>query len=277
LEDTRPPTAGIMASAASTLDEQYKKYKDKLDEVTNLSVNKQAKVFLKAFVLEFKGSFQQVLDCASDFSKYAHHERKAAADNVVDLDEVQAHLFLEHRGETLTVKAMRDKLAVIDIDHDGMISFVEYALFNWKHTLDELFAPPTGVPPEVMAAFEKAVAEYEAVLAKKKEREDKMSGLEQTGSSTGVKAMKAKAELAQMKSEDRLAHNKAEVTTEAQKRKMERAINDGDAALKLREEAHRQEEAKLAEENRKKAEEARRKQEESRQRLAAKAAMWNNK
>jgi len=173
------------------------------------------------------------------------------------------------------VKDMRDKLAIIDIDHDGKVSFIEYALFNWKHTLKELFAPPTGVPPEVMAAFEKAVAEYETVLAKKKAREDKMADLESTGTSGGVKAMKAKAELAQMKSEDTLAHNKAEVTTAAQKRKMERAINDGDAALKLREEAHRAEEAKLAEEKRKKEEEERKKREDSRKNLSAKAAMWN--
>jgi len=256
-------------------DNDYAKYKDKLDEITGMTVQQQAKAFLKAFVLEFRGSFQQVLDCAADFSKYAGADRKAAPDSIRRLDEVQAHVFLEHRGETLTVKDMRDKLSQIDIDHDGKVSFIEYALFNWKHTLKELFTPPNNVPPEVMAAFEKAVSEYEAVLAKKKAREDKMSDLEQTSKSSGVLAMKAKAELAQMKSEDLLAHNKAEVTTAAQKRKMERAINDGDAAAKMREEAHREEEAKLAEEKRRKEEEERKKREDSRKNLAAKASMWN--
>lgn len=43
-----------------------------------------------------------------------------------ELDEFQAHKFLESLGETLTVVAMRDRLRQIDLDFNRRVALIEY-------------------------------------------------------------------------------------------------------------------------------------------------------
>lgn len=42
-----------------------------LAEVTAMTIDGQATFFLRAFVAEFAGNFEEVLDLAEDFKKYA--------------------------------------------------------------------------------------------------------------------------------------------------------------------------------------------------------------
>ena len=47
-----------------------------------------------------------------------------------ELDEFQAHKFLEFLGETLTVVALREKLRKIDLDANGKMALLEYLGFK---------------------------------------------------------------------------------------------------------------------------------------------------
>jgi hypothetical protein len=49
---------------------------------------------------------------------------------IKDLEEHNAHMFLERRGETLTAAALRDILKEIDVDNNHRVAFIEYALFK---------------------------------------------------------------------------------------------------------------------------------------------------
>jgi len=66
-------------------------YAAKFKEITTTqSIDEQVKTFLRAFVSEFQGKFEEVLDIAEQFKTYSNETGK-----IVELDEFQAHRFLE--------------------------------------------------------------------------------------------------------------------------------------------------------------------------------------
>jgi DNA repair exonuclease SbcCD ATPase subunit len=74
-------------------------------------------------------------------------------DEKCDLDELQAHHFLEKLGETLTVKELRARLKKLDIDSNNRLCLSEYLLSRYNKTPQALVdSPQGGVPPEVMDA-----------------------------------------------------------------------------------------------------------------------------
>jgi len=80
------------------------------------------------------------------------------------LDEFQAHLFLEKRGETLTVADLREILKVeVDIDKNRSVAFLEFALWKWNKRLIDMFFPVKPSNPEALAALDKAIDEYRQV------------------------------------------------------------------------------------------------------------------
>jgi len=44
--------------------------------------------------------------------------------------EYSAHIFLEKRGETLTVKDLRDYMKLLDLDANHAVAMIEYLLFK---------------------------------------------------------------------------------------------------------------------------------------------------
>jgi hypothetical protein len=125
----------------------------KFREITSTqSVDEQAMTFLRAFVGDFQGKFEEVLVIGEQFKSYGTKGAK-----LVELDEFQAHRFLEARGETKTVKDMREELKTIDLDFNKKVAFIEYLLFRYKKTLRDLFtAKPNAA---ALAKLEKAVAQ----------------------------------------------------------------------------------------------------------------------
>ncbi len=67
-----------------------------------------------------------MLDLAEDFKVFAKASRGAA---IQELDEFEAHRFLEKRSETITVKDMRDALKEIDIDSNNRVRFTRDGSF----------------------------------------------------------------------------------------------------------------------------------------------------
>lgn len=213
-EEYTPATAG---DGALSLGDQFRK-------VTATSINDQSTFFLRSFVGEFGGKFEEVLDLAEEFKKYAPKEGV-----VRELEEDQAHLFLERRGETLTVRALRDHLREIDLDKNHKVSFIEYALWKFKKTITELFAEKPGNMQALLDQLEAAIKAYQEQLARKQAREDKIAGLKEiitTGS--GVKKSRASVELDAMMAEDELERNRSEITAGAKKRSAQKAVDKGD-------------------------------------------------
>eukprot|EP01147_Barroeca_monosierra_P003366 gene3366-8276_t len=234
----------------------------KFAEVSDSSIDDQAQFFLRSFVTEFSGKFEEVLDLAEEFKKYAPDTGV-----VRELEEDKAHLFLERRGETLTVVELRQALKEIDIDNNNRVSFIEYCMYKYKKTLEELFEEKDHKIEHLLRALEEAIALYQATLAKKNEREEKMKKLEELAAQGGVKGMKAKAELEAMKHEDELERNKQEIQAAAKRRAAQRAVDKGDP--------YAEEQKRLAEEKKKREAEEKAKREESRRRLAERAKAFN--
>jgi len=234
----------------------------KWNEIVAQSIDEQANVFLRAFVLDFAGGgFEEVLDIASQFKRYAPKE------GVPDLEEHKAHLFLEKRGETLTVQQLRLTLKDIDVDNNNRVAFLEYALFKWKKTPQQFFTELAKPPQRGGAALEAAIAEYRKVIAIREARENRIEELKAEADAGGVKGAKAKNELAQLLHEDQLHQNKAEITSAAKKRAAEKTAIDPFA----------EEQKRLEEEKKKKDAEEKAKQDESRAKLKAKTSLWENK
>ena len=78
--------------------------------------------------------------------------------------------------------------------------------------VEELFALPLGLSPQLVAAIE-------AFSAMKKERADKMADLATKAAVGGVKGMAAKNELIILESGDKTESNRMELTLDAAKRK----------------------------------------------------------
>jgi len=254
-----------MAAAAAPPSEEHM---EKFRKITNeQSIDEQCKYFLSEFVSEFSGKFEEVLDLAEEFKSYNPDD---AADGVCELDEQQAHIFLEKRGEAATVVELRDALREIDIDMNKKVSFIEYCMYKYKKTLAQLFDEnkPKALA-HLLKALDEAIELHQALLKAKKEEEDKMADLRTVAESgSGVKAMKAKAELEQMRVRSQTGANMKEVRAAWKTRKAKRDLEKGDPMA----EEMKKVEAKKKEEE----EEAKRKQAESRAKLKARAAAFSS-
>lgn len=66
--------------------------------------------------------------------KVLYGKRRVEVESKGDLDELQAHVFLEKMGETLTVRALRKRLSDMDIDNNKRMSLAEYLLARYNKT-----------------------------------------------------------------------------------------------------------------------------------------------
>eukprot|EP00048_Salpingoeca_helianthica_P022280 m.17378 g.17378 ORF g.17378 m.17378 type:complete len:246 (-) comp7129_c1_seq1:227-964(-) len=230
------------------------KLKSEFAKVTAMTIEEQCTFFLRSFVAEFSGKFEEVLELSEEFKKYAPKEG-----TVRELEEDKAHLFLERRGETLTVKELRDALKAIDIDNNHKVSFIEYSLYKYQKTLRELFEEKPGNIQSLLDALEEAIKLHQKVMAEREAREQLMKELEEQGTLGGVKGMKARLSLEMMRSEDELARNRKEVEAAAKTRAAQRAVDKGDPYV--------EEQKRLEAEKKKKEEEAKAAREASRGRL----------
>jgi len=249
----------------------HAQYKDQFAEVVAKSVDDQAAFFLRAFVLDFQGKFEEVLELGTQFKKFL-------PETGTELEEDSLHRFLEVRGETKTVVEFREALKVIDIDLNRKTAFIEYLMWKYNKNLPQLFAPAgKHVTPELLAALEKAIAAYQEVQKKKEAREKEIQRLQAIHDANpgGVKGMAAKNQIEQMQAEDELERNRSEVTAAAKKRQAEKAVEKGAGGDKEREEALKKETERLRVDALKKEEDENRKRRDSRARLAAKASLWN--
>ena len=227
--------------------------------------------------LQLYDRFDEILEVGHTFTPFAMKSPGTPG----EADEMQAHIFFEKRGEVLTVSEMREKMKDIDLDKNHNMAFIEYLLFTYDKTVQDLLDPTHEDDPALVAMLEKAIADYQKVLAETDDRAEKMDKLAAAAAKGGVKAIAAKHELEAMKTQDETDRRRRELTAAAAKKKLARQIKKDTEGRKAKAEAEqaaaaKQEQERIATLEREKAVTKRKQKEASRQRLAARAAMFNH-
>ena len=199
---------------------------------------------------------------AEEFKAFSEME----AGGIQELNEFEAHRFLEKRGESKTVKNMREELAGIDIDFNRRVAFIEYLLFKYKKSLKDLFtAKPNAA---LLAKLERAIQQYKAVFEEKKKREQQMADLEKRAAAGDNRA---KSELRRMQMDDPASEAKNEMQALQQKLAAKRALKN---PQEEEDRLYKEEQQRIADIKAQEEAEEQRKRNESRNRLKQRAALW---
>jgi len=210
---------------------------ERFNELSLQKYSDQAVFFLNAFWNECGDQAEQIYGYYQGFLQLDTKKEDGC-----DLDEFYSHKFLETYGETLTALELRNAMRKIDINHDNRMSFLEYLLFRYTQSVEELLIRPQGVTcsQELVDAL-KALAQAREDIRRARDEDIKLqaikaeiaskkSHLEKQSQAGGVKGNKAKQELFALNNEDSTELNAAKLRAEA-------AVRKADAAVKKAEEA----------------------------------------
>jgi len=252
--------------------------REKFDALTARTHKEQIEWFMNAYWSEYGEANAEMmwdwnLKCAE--LDLQNHEQGNS------LDELNAHRFLEHFKETMTVRELREglrstgaisgNLRSVPITHIIIFKFK----LDWKELVNRSIANQAELAKaqkmleEVTALFKKAEEranearaleapfkaaqeEVEAALAEVHKQEAEYNGKiadAERRSETGgvVQKNKAKAELSQLKAEDPLPLRKAKITLEAAQKRAEKARAPFAAAREVAEDAMEQARQKVNE------------------------------
>jgi len=145
-----------------------KHLKRQFADITSDTIDKQAEYFLKSFVKEFEGRAPEILEMAEEFKAYLPDDTDAAA--ATALEHFQAHVFLERKGQTLSVLELREVMRHICAFSDlKKFSFIEYLVWTFQKTLRELFeVKPYDLEPllkglyQAMHDYQESKAQHDA-------------------------------------------------------------------------------------------------------------------
>jgi len=183
-------------------------------EVTAKTYEDQAKFFLNAF-------WNEISKDAENIWKYTHQMIQLDTQNGKkgsDLDEFNAHRFLELMGTVLRVVELREYLRAIDLDFNKRMALIEYLVYKYKQTIKELLSRPQGTNEELARACEA----LEIVNREIQKIEDKKAELTKKAEQGGVKGNAAKNEMEQLLTADPTELNKALLTAEAAVRRAQK-------------------------------------------------------
>jgi len=194
-----------------------------------------------------------------------------------ELDQFWSAKFLEDKDTAMTATQRKEALRTIDQDNNGKMAAIEYLIWKYKKTVDQVMAASQGDNREALAAaqakldaVQQAIADLQpklkaaqeayaivkaaedevaAAVAELKAQEDayanKCKELEAKSKTGGVAGARAANELAQLKGEDPLPLRKAKITQEAALRKAEKARKAAEEPKLRLEEAYTELEAKM--------------------------------
>jgi len=132
----------------------------KFREFTSFTYIEQSKAFLNAYWHEYQNDAESVWDWTHEFITLDHEKGKEGS----DLDEFNAHRFLEKLGETKTIKDLRDELRDIDMDFNRRMALIEYLLFHYRKTISDFIARPQGDNTEELAQAQSQLDQAQAAL-----------------------------------------------------------------------------------------------------------------
>lgn len=111
-----------------------------------------------------------------------------------DLDQFQAHRFLEKVGETLTVKELSAKIGVLDVDRNKRLCLSEYFIDKYKKKLVSVIDAPQG-GQAAQEALERATKKVDDAVAKMEQAQEAAAA----AAAALVEAKEAESEATQAK------------------------------------------------------------------------------
>eukprot|EP01130_Rhizamoeba_saxonica_P000181 TRINITY_DN10177_c0_g1_i1.p1 TRINITY_DN10177_c0_g1~~TRINITY_DN10177_c0_g1_i1.p1 ORF type:complete len:353 (+),score=153.72 TRINITY_DN10177_c0_g1_i1:51-1061(+) len=160
---------------------------EKFEQFTQLVYFEQAKAFMNAYWGDLDN--ERIWEQAHLFVELDIDNGKEGS----DLDEFNAHRFLEKQGETKSVRELRDELKEIDMDFNKRMALVEYLLFAHQKSVSDFIARPQGENTEEVAAAQAALEEAQAALASAQEAHEKATA-DAASAKADANASKAAAE-----------------------------------------------------------------------------------
>jgi len=221
-------------------------FKEKFQSLTKLSIDEQEKFFCHRFVFRLGDRYTEVKLLKVKFVDILTHD-DGKADS---LSPAVAADFFQKNGQTRTAMQRKAELADVDVNQDGRTSFIEYLILHFKimileeffarkgedpdvdmtnggvgltgvgdRLIEELFAPPQGVDPEL----EKMMKDFATSRAA---RAKEIADLEEVVAAGGVKGMSAKTGLDSLKKEDSSALNAIEARIAAAIKKADKKTRE---------------------------------------------------
>eukprot|EP00475_Leptophrys_vorax_P000655 TRINITY_DN1036_c0_g1_i4.p1 TRINITY_DN1036_c0_g1~~TRINITY_DN1036_c0_g1_i4.p1 ORF type:complete len:253 (+),score=68.79 TRINITY_DN1036_c0_g1_i4:71-760(+) len=184
---------------------------------------KQAVFFLNAYWEEVHERSEDVWTYTQGFAAIDKLKEEGC-----DLDEFEAHKFLEKFDVTMTAIVLRQKLRKIDVNNDHKMSLLEFLLNKFEGDVDTLMS---RFQEENTEALEAALKALEEVKAEIKRIEKVKSELAETASHGGVKGNAAKAELFKICNDDPTELNKMLITAQAAVRHAQKLTTVGAGQL----------------------------------------------
>lgn len=161
-----------------------KHLKRQFSAICATSIDAQTEYWLKSFVREFEGKINEVLELAEEFKAYLPDEADAGA--ATHIDAFQAHVFLERKGQTLSVLDLRAVMRNICADDNDVsrFSFIEYLAWSYQKTLKEVFMVKPGNLEGLLKGLYQAMHDYQESKAVHDAKTDELE--EAMASSTSV-------------------------------------------------------------------------------------------
>eukprot|EP01090_Pellita_catalonica_P002691 TRINITY_DN12264_c0_g1_i1.p1 TRINITY_DN12264_c0_g1~~TRINITY_DN12264_c0_g1_i1.p1 ORF type:complete len:404 (+),score=162.31 TRINITY_DN12264_c0_g1_i1:50-1261(+) len=100
----------------------------------------QGKAFLNAFWEDCSDEAEKIWTWANKFAELDLDKKKEGS----DLDEFNAHRFLESLKETKTVREMRKEITEADMDFNKRLALIEYCMWKYKKNVAEFVKIPQG-------------------------------------------------------------------------------------------------------------------------------------
>jgi len=179
--------------------------------MTDTSISHQAQGFLNAFINDFAGKFEEVLEIVEDFIKSVPEGEK-------ELNEFEARRFFERRGRVFTAMEMRTFMRTVDINRDHKVSIVELLLFKYDKTVQQMFATKTEELHPTIRVLQEAIEAVQLFNDQARAQKAQIEELQKLAKEGGVKGVKAQHQITVIQNKDPLGRNKLEVALDKAKR-----------------------------------------------------------
>jgi len=157
------------------------KFRERFEVLTKKNYKDQSVWFLNGFW--DNGASSESENVWKFTQKFIELDKRKKDGN--DLDEFEAHKFLESLGETLTVIALRERLRQIDVDNNNRMALIEYLIFKYGKSVEQVVnAPQSDNKEELEAAQKKVDAAQRALFDIQTRLEEQKQALEAQKKST---------------------------------------------------------------------------------------------
>jgi flagellar biosynthesis chaperone FliJ len=205
---------------------------ERFAKIGKLPYKKQAQFFLNGLWKEFHHEAEKVWEYTNRMIKM---DKKG--ENGCELEEFDAHRYLESFGQPMTALELRDRLKAIDLNEDHHMSLLEFLMDHFGAKIELLMSRPQELNFEGEMDLKKLMEMANQEIDRAKEALDHVNAeiakieaqkhdLEEKASHDGVKGKTAKQQLNSLLNEDHTGLNAAVLHAEASVRKAKKMMEE---------------------------------------------------